>query len=173
MAAGSVSLGGKGLRLEPIVGYETLYRDTPTPHTTTRTVVGARVVAGIDLISAEVEYTKGSDTENFSTAPEKIFSEDEKAKLGLRSTHRFNEYLFVSGRAGGQGTRGYKEETSGGVITRTENPIKYHPYAGVSLGLRFGAFFSISAGSTMVFKDNSDMSKNDVQNTLSISVGVN
>ena len=172
LAAGNISIKGIGYKLEPIAGYETVYRDSPTPHTLTRTIYGARVVVGSDLISLEVEYTKGSDTENFSTAPEKIYNDDEKGKVGLRSTYRFNNYVFTSGRLGGQGTRGYTETTTDGVVTRVDNPIKYHPYAGVSLGVKFGSFFSISAGSTVVFRDNADMTKNDVQNTLAISIGI-
>lgn len=172
-AAASVSFKGAGYRIEPIIGYETVYRDTPAPHTVTRTMIGGRIVLGSDLISGELEYTKGSDTENFSTAPEKIYSEDEKAKLGIRSTYRFNNYFFTTGRLGVQGTRGFTESTSSGVVTRTDHPIKYHPYAGASLGVRLGSFLSISAGSTVVFKDNSDMQKNDIQNTVAISIGVN
>jgi hypothetical protein len=161
------------MKIEPIVGYETVYRDTPSPHTATRTIYGGRVSAGVDLLSLELEYTRGADTENFSSAPEKIFSSDEKGKAGLRSTYRFNSYFFTSGRIGCQGTRGYTETTSGGVTTREENPIKYNPYAGASLGISLGSFVSITAGTTMVFRDNSDLSKNDVQNVLSISIGVN
>lgn len=173
-AAGtSVNLGSNAFRIEPIAGYETVFRDTPTPHTATRVIYGGRLVLGSGFLSGELEYTKGSDTENYSVAPEKVFTEDEKAKLGLRLTHPFNQYLFISGRLGAQASRGYTEETSGGVMTRTEIPIKYLPYAGASLGVHVGSFISISAGTTMVFRDSSDMSKNDVQNTVSISIGVN
>jgi hypothetical protein len=106
-AAGSFSVTGLGYRLEPIIGYETVYRDAPQPHTLTRTIYGARVVVGPTFLAAELEYTKGEDTENFSTAPEKIVNNDEKAKLGIRSSYHFNSYVFLTGRLGCQGTRGY------------------------------------------------------------------
>lgn len=172
-AASSISLNTLGARIEPIAGLETVYRETPNPHTSTRTIYGARVTLGSDAIAGELEYTHGSDTEKYSQAPEKIYHEDDKAKLGLRSTYRFTDLFFVTGRLGGQGNRGFKEETSGGVVTRTEKPIKYYPYAGASLGLRFGSLMSLSAGTTVVFADSSDMSKNEIQNTLSLSIGVN
>lgn len=172
-AATKVNLGSNAFRIEPIAGYETVYRDTPTPHTSTRVIYGGRLVLGSGFLAGELEYTKGSDTENYSVAPEKVFHEDEKAKLGLRLTHPFNQYFFTSARLGAQASKGYKEETNGAVVTRTEIPIKYLPYAGASLGIHFGSFISISAGTTMVFRDSSDMSKNDVQNTLSVSIGVN
>lgn len=162
---------GINYRIEPLVGYETVYRSLPTPHTSTRTMYGARVIVGVEAISAELEYTKGSDTENYQSAPESVKNTDEKAKLGLRSTYNFNNYLFASGRAGAQATKNIREETNGGVVTRTEPPITYHPYAGANLGVRFGSIVSVSLGSTMVFKDNRDMSKNDVQNTVSVNFG--
>ncbi len=172
-AAGTASFNLAGLKIEPILGYETIYRDSPKPHTLTRNIYGGRLALGSDLLAAELEYTVGKDTEYFTSAPEKIESQDEKGKLGVRSTYRFNNYFFITGRVGGQGTKGWNEETSSGVVTRTDNPIKYHPYAGASLGVSLGGYVSISAGTTVVFKDNSDMAKNDVQNTVSISVGVN
>jgi hypothetical protein len=173
LANKQVSVSGLGMKIEPILGYETVYRDTPSPHTATRAIYGGRASAGVDLLALEIEYTRGADTENFATAPEKIYTSDEKGKVGLRSTYRFNEYFFTTGRIGCQGTRGYTETTSSNVLTRTDNPIKYNPYAGASVGINLGSFVSISAGSTMVFRDTSDLSKNDVQNVFSISVGIN
>jgi hypothetical protein len=170
--SGAATLKGIGYRLEPIVGYETVFRDSPTPHTLTRTIYGARVAVGPSFLSLEVEYTKGSDTENFTTAPEKIYNDDEKAKLGLRSIYNFSSYFFVSGRTGAQATRGYTETTTDGEVVRKENPITYNPYAGASLGVHLGEFVSISAGTTIVFRDKADMSKNDIQNTISLSVGL-
>lgn len=161
---------GAGYQLEPLYGYETVYRDYPSPHLNTRAMYGARLTVGSDLISGELEYTKASDTEDFSTAPEKVKTEDERLKLGVRSTYRFNNFVFASGRLGGQATKEIRESTSGGVETRTEEPIKYNPYAGASLGIRLGPI-SLSVNSTVIFRDGSDMSKNDYQNTFSVGVG--
>jgi hypothetical protein len=156
--------------ISPIVGYETVYRLAPTPHTSTRVIYGARLTAGVDLISGELEYTKGSDTELYLAAPEKIVTDDEKVKLGIRSTYRFNDYLFATGRLGGSATKSATSSTSGAVTTKTEDAIKYNPYLGASLGLNVGPI-SVSVGATAIIKDTSDMTKNDIQHTLSVSMG--
>jgi hypothetical protein len=156
--------------ISPIVGYETVFRTLPTPHTATRTIFGARLTAGTDIASGELEYTKGKDTELYAVAPEKIVTDDEKLKLGLRSTYRFNEYFFATGRLGGQATKEIRTQTSAGIDTKTEDPIKYNPYLGAHLGVRFGPV-AISLGATAIIKDTSDVSKNDIQHTVSISMG--
>ncbi|WP_413943304.1 hypothetical protein [Bdellovibrio sp. HCB-162] len=169
-AASFTLFKGAGYQLEPLYGYETVYRDYPSPHLNTRLMYGARLTAGTDLISGELEYTKASDTEDFSTAPEKIRTEDEKLKLGVRSTYRFNNFFFATGRLGGQATKEIRKETSGGVETTKEEPIKYNPYAGASLGVKLGPI-SVNVSSTVIFRDGGDMSKNDYQNTVSVGVG--
>ena len=156
--------------VSPIVGYETVFRAYPTPHTLTHMIYGARLTAGIDIASAEVEYTKGSDTENYLVAPQEIKTNQEKLKLGVRSTYRFNEFLFATGRLGGQATKTTREETSSGITTITEEPIKYDPYAGAHVGVSLGPV-SVSIGATAIIRDVNDMSKNDVQHTLSVTLG--
>lgn len=157
----------------PIVGFETVYRDSPTPHTSTTFIYGLRLSYGTPALSGEAEYTRGTDTENYATAPEKIKHEDEKLKLGIRSTYHFNEYMFVTGRLGGQASQGTKEETSGGVVTVTKKDLEAHPYAGVALGVHVASFLTISAGTTVVFRDSKDMTKNEIQNVVALSVGIN
>lgn len=171
-AAGSSTLP-KDIKytISPLFGYESVFRATPTPHTLTHTMYGARLTAGTDLISGELEYTKGSDTENFLVAPQLIATDDEKVKLGIKSTYRFNDVLFASGRIGGQAKKSVRTETSNGVAVKIEDPIAYDPYAGASLGVKLGPV-SISAGATAVIHSTTDNSKNDIQNTLSISLGI-
>ena len=170
LAASFTLAKGSGYTLEPLYGYETVFRDYPTPHLQTRAMYGARVTLGADILSAELEYTKASDTENFSTAPETIKIDDERLKLGVRSTYRFNNYLYASGSLGAQATKSTQEKISGGASDKEEKPISYNPYAGASLGVRFGVI-SVNVTSTVIFRDSSDMSKNDYQNTLSLGVG--
>ena len=161
---------GSGYTVEPLYGYETVYRTTPTPHLATRAMYGLRLTAGKDILSAEAEYSRATDTENYSVAPEKIYHQDEKYKLGIRSTYRFNTYFFSTGRIGAQAAQGKEEETSGGVVTTKTKDLTYNPYAGIQLGIRLGVF-SLNAGTTMVFRDYSDLSKNDFQHTFSFGVG--
>lgn len=156
--------------ISPIVGYETVFRVYPKPHSLTHVIYGARLTAGIDVISAEAEYTKGTDTENYTVAPEEIKTNEEKLKLGVRSTYRFNELLFVTGRFGGQATKTTRQETSAGVTTSTDEPIKYDPYAGAHVGISLGPV-SVAIGATAIIRDVNDMTKNDVQHTLSVTLG--
>ncbi|WP_413560856.1 hypothetical protein [Bdellovibrio sp. HCB209] len=159
---------GKGYKIEPIYGIETVFRDYPTPHLQTRSMYGLRLSLGVDLFSVETEYTKATDTEDFSTAPEKIKTDDERLKLGFSSTYRM-EYFHLTGRAGAQATQTTREETSAGVVTTDKRPIKYNPYAGASVGVNFGRL-SINLSSTVIFRDN-DWEKSDFQNTISAGVG--
>lgn len=156
--------------ISPLFGYETVFRATPTPHTATRAMYGARLTVGSDIISGELEYTKSSDTENFLVAPEKIVTNDDKLKLGLRSTFRLSEIVYMTGRLGGQATQTERTETSAGIPTTIKEDPKYHPYAGAHIGLKLGPV-SVSVGATAIIKDTSDISKNDIQHTLSVTLG--
>ncbi len=161
------------LRVMPIAGYETIFRDTPSPHTKTRVVYGLRVTYGIPAVSGEAEYTIGNDVENYTIAPERIRNEDERLKIGITSMYHPISFAFVNLRAGGQASRGTEEVTSGGVTTKTVKELEVHPYAGAGLGVHFGSFLTLSASSTMVFRDYKDMKKNDVQNMVALSIGIN
>ncbi len=156
--------------ISPLFGYETVFRATPTPHTATHAMYGARLTVGSDAISGELEYTKSSDTENFLVAPEKVVTNDDKLKLGLRSTYRLNDAIFTTARLGGQATQSERTETSGGISTTIKDDPVYHPYAGAHIGLKLGPI-SVSVGATAIIKDTKDMSKNDFQHTLSITLG--
>ncbi|WP_413578163.1 hypothetical protein ACLVWU_06435 [Bdellovibrio sp. HCB290] len=159
---------GTGYRIEPLYGIETVYRDYPTAHLQTRSMYGLRLSLGVDLLSLETEYSKASDTEDFSTAPEKVKTDDERLKVGLSSTYR-TQYFHLGGRAGAQATKSVRETTSGGVVTKDERPIAYNPYAGASIGLNFGPV-NISLSSTVIFRDN-DWEKSDFQNVISAGIG--
>lgn len=170
-SAFSVRNSGINYTIEPIVGYETVFRALPTPHTSTRLIYGARISAGVSLISGELEYTKGQDTENYLVAPEKVTNYDEKLKLGLKSTYNFNQYMFANARLGAQASKNTEEDVNGGITTKTEHDIKIAPYAGAGLGVRIANLITVNAGVTAVVPDTSDMEKNDYQYTLSIGIG--
>lgn len=169
---GSGSSNDFKLKIEPLLGFETVFRDYPTPHTVTHQIYGLRIVAGIERLSAEAEYTKGTDTKDNSTAPEKVKFDDEKVKLGIRSSYNFTQHFLLTARLGGQARQTTRETTSGGVVTTEKEPIKYSPYAGAFLGINFGTYFRVNAGTTVVFNDSKDMSKNEVQNTISVNIGI-
>lgn len=157
--------------ISPLLGYETVFRSTPTPHTATHAMYGARLTVGSDLISGELEYTNGSDTENYSVAPQSVKSTDEKVKLGARSTLKLTDLFNMSLRLGGQAKRTTEESTSNGVTTSEQKPIEYAPYAGAAFGIHLGKL-NIAIGTTVVIKDINDMEKNEYQNAISIGMGL-
>ena len=148
-----------------------MYRDYPSIHTGTRTIFGARVAIGEPILSFEVEYTKGADTAVFSATTQTIKTDSEQMKAGIRSTYGLGSYVFVGARVGGQLTRNTRTETAGGTdtVTKTE---KTAPYAGANFGVHLGSYLTVSAGSIMIVTDTKDLSKNDVQNTISVSIGI-
>jgi hypothetical protein len=166
----SVSTRNFVYRIEPIIGLEQVYRSTPTAHTVNRTVYGVRGAVGTDRLSGEIEFITGQDTENFSTAPQKITNKDDKLKLGLSSSYNLTNTFFATARLGGEAAKNIRETTTNGALTSVEN-TDYAPYVGASIGVRLGRFVNISAGSTVVLRDLGDLAKNDYQNTLTISLG--
>jgi hypothetical protein len=175
MASPEPRSSGPGLNsfpiaIEPIIGVETTYDATPTPHTSTRTIYGARLSAGPQYLAIEAEYTKGGNEENYSVAPQTVKHDVEAAKLGLRSNYDLGSYLYFGFRAGAQVTRDKMTSTSNGVATETDSQ-NTAPYAGANLGIHLGPYVSLNASSTVVIHDANSMEKNELQNTLSISAG--
>jgi hypothetical protein len=157
--------------IQPLLGFESVYRSTPRPHTVTQTMYGVRLTGGVDILSAEIEYTQSSGTETFQTAPEKIKSTDEKLKLGGRSIFRLSNVFNMSVRFGGQAKKTKEEITNGTVVTTEEMPVEYSPYLGAAFGVHIGKM-NISVGTTVVIKDANDMEKNEVQNVVAVGFGI-
>lgn len=160
------------IQIAPLLGFETVYRSYPNPHTATHQVLGARLIIGYDRIAGEAEYTQGTDTENFATAPETVKFTEEKLKLGLRYSMKLTSLFVVQGRLGGQAKKIKTESISGGISTTDEQPIKYDPYAGLAAGVHLGPKATINVGITAVFHDINDMSKNDYQTEISVGMGI-
>lgn len=169
----SSSLRGFAYRLEPLIGFEQVYRAYPSSHTVSRPVYGLRLGAGSDKLALEGEYLHGEDSENFSLAPQKITNKDDLFKLGVRSSFLISNSFFLIVRAGAEASRNINETTTNTQLVSVENPFKINPYTGVQLGYRIGKGFNISVGSTVVIKEIGDLTKNDYQNTLSIGIGTN
>lgn len=161
-----------GFSLEPIIGYDRVQKLTPTAHTTDRLVYGGRLIVGVPLLSVEVEYTRGTDHEDFPTSGLSTKDTADKGKLGVRSSIGLGKLFSFIARAGAQGSRTVHESTSAGVTTRTETPIEYDPYAGAGLRIRFGrrSQISLAADLTAVITDTSDLSKNEYLLTSGFAV---
>lgn len=159
-------------KLEPLFGFENVYRSFPTPHTTTQTHYGVRLTAGLPELSGEAEYVQGNSTETYAVAPETVKYKDENYKLGLKSIFKISDLLSASARAGAQAKKTKREEINAGTSTTTDEPTKISPYAGAQLGLSLGGKMTVYLGTTVIFNDTNDMSKNDYQNSVSFSVGI-
>jgi len=78
----------KDVEIEPIYGFEKYYRKDPLPgKLRTITTVGARARYKLPWVAAELEYSKGSDTDDV-LASKKIETVREAARLGIRATYR-------------------------------------------------------------------------------------
>ncbi len=159
-------------KIEPIVGYERVQKVYPTPHSRDRLLLGARAIGGIPLVSAEVEFTRSQDSEDFPTLGKSVKDADDKLKLGLRSSHSMSTLLSAYIRAGGEARRTTREETEDGVTTKSLSPVEYNPYAGLGVTARLSSRFELNAGITAVFNEFPKMSKNDYQTSLSFAVRI-
>ena len=156
--------------VEPIIGYERVQKFVPERHTKDRLTYGARVTAGIPLVSGEAEYTRGTDTEDFPAQALTTKDMDDKLKVGLRSSMNVSSLLSFQARAGGQAKRNTHEETASGVTTQTVGDITYRPYAGMGLSSKMIPGFELSGGVTVVFNKFPDMSQNEYQSTLGMRI---
>lgn len=158
------------LEIEPIIGYEHIQKLVPYRHTKERLVYGARVIAGIPLVSAEAELTRGTDTELFPDRGLSSKDTTDKLKLGLRSTFRLIGVVYGFGRAGGQAQKTRREDTIAGVTTVTEDPIYVKPYVGAGLRARLTHHFRFDADFTVVFPDTKKWSYYEYQTTAGFAV---
>lgn len=156
--------------VEPIIGYERIQKLVPTKHTKDRLIYGARVLFGIPLISGEGEYTRGTDTEEFSSPALTVKDTTDKAKLGLRSTVKLIGVVYAFARAGAQAKQNVHEETLAGVTTKTTEPVIVKPYAGAGLTAKLGRNFRFDADFTVVFADTQNWRDFEYQTTAGIAV---
>ena len=156
--------------VEPIIGYEHVQKILPTAHSKNRLIYGARLTAGILLISAEAEYTHGTDTEDY---PDQLLitkDTDEMVKIGLRSGFNMGSLLSLIGRGGVQAKRNFHEDVTNGVSSSIVSPITYKPYAGADFRANLSNKFSATAGVVVVFNDINDMNQNEYQTTAGFEI---
>lgn len=166
------ALGITSVGLEPIIGYERVQLIAPTPHTKDRLVYGARATYGFSFLSAEAEYLHGYSSESFILDNLTTKDTSEKLKLGLRSSLNLVGLLTLYGRLGAQASKNRHEEVVAGISTTTDDPIKYHPYAGAGLRLRLGKNLKATGDLTTVFHDFPNMNQNEYQITAGFVVQV-
>jgi len=156
--------------VEPIIGYERTQKLVPTPHTKDRLIYGVRLTAGIPLVAAEAEATRGTDTESFPTQDLSTSDQADKVKVGLRSSLKMSSMFNFNLRAGAQAKRNTHEETTAGITTQTITPFEYKPYAGAGFSARLNAKSEFTAGLTVVFHDFPSLSQSEYETTAGFRV---
>ena len=166
----STPIFGQTVRFEPLYGVEHTQNRYPEPaRYSTRTFFGLRVLAGVPLLSAELEGTQSNSRRDYPGDNQKVEDEVQRAMLGLRSTFAIASYLAFYLRAGARATQ---EKTT---ITDTltdekevkEPPLYFDPYAGTGLQISLANNLALSAGATWVFTGSG---RPDVQYTFGFTV---
>jgi hypothetical protein len=158
------------IEIEPVIGYERTQRFVPDPHFHDGLMYGLRASVGIPRLSAEAEYTRGIDNETFPEQGLSTTDTDDMLKVGLRSAWSLGNLVSAFGRGGVQAKHENHQETSGNVTTVLIQPIAYKPYAGVGISGNLSGKVSIDGCVTAVFNDFPQMSQNDYQTTLGLTV---
>jgi hypothetical protein len=158
------------VRFEPLYGVEHTQNRYPEPaRYTTRSFFGARVIAGVPILSLEVEGTQANDRRDYPSENQKVEDEVQRAMVGLRSTYALGSFVGFFLRAGARGTK--QKTTVMGTATEAkevkEPPIQWDPYAGTGLQLALASNFALNAGATWIFPDSG---KPDVQYSFGFTV---
>jgi len=167
----SFSRGGFDITVEPVLGYQ--FTHSGASSGTGMLIYGARVTAGSQLLSAEAEYTHGSNTTVTSNPEQTVKTDQDAAKLGLLSSPALTSWLNFLARAGGQASRQKVETIQSGVSSTDNGKWNIDPYAGVGLQGALGSQISLNAEVTYVVDDWSHWNKNDIQTTFSVKMNVN
>src|SRR4051812_25574505 len=88
LSSGALAAPPVAITVEPIIGYERVQKLVPQRHSRDRLTYGARARAGIPAVSAELEFTRAEDTEDFSgQALSRVKDQDDRLKLGVVSSY--------------------------------------------------------------------------------------
>ncbi|PIP91234.1 MAG: hypothetical protein COW01_06175 [Bdellovibrionales bacterium CG12_big_fil_rev_8_21_14_0_65_38_15] len=160
------------LKIEPVVGFESVQKIEPTPHSKTRFIYGIRMNYGPPILSAEAEVTQGKDKENF---PDRNLALEEtvtNAMLGVRSSFHFGNFMQWYLRLGGHGRKSEFIRTENSISTTREPALYLSPYAGTGLNINLLNAFSLNAGYTVIFTGKPKGSDREYQTTLGFSVKI-
>ncbi len=170
MSASAWSQNSWSVRFEPLYGVEHVANRYPEPaRYSTRTFFGLRVLAGVPILSLELEANQSNGRRDYPSDNQKIEDQVQRGMVGLRSTYGLSSYLGFYLRAGARAT---KQKTT---ITDTTNdtkevkepPLYWDPYAGTGIQIAFAQNLAMSAGATWIFPD---AGKPDVQYTFGLTL---
>lgn len=168
LSAYSLSVGTGALsgmfRITPVVGYEQVQKNYPTPHTVNRFYYGVGIEAGPRLLSVELQATQGEDTESYSGTD--IKETTKKASLGIKSYFALASMLQFYFRAGAQGKDVTTDTTVSGVTTTEKSAFYVDPYVGTGLTVSLASMLNLSLGLTAVFSDYPNKGKIEYQTSF-------
>ena len=145
---------GWSIKFAPLYGVEhTTNRYPDPPRAVTRTFFGLNVLAGVPLLSLELEGTQADDRREYPAENLKVEDRIQRFMVGLRSTVPATSWFAVFARAGGRGTL---QKTT--ITNTTDNtkevktpPLSWDPYAGAGLQIAVGPLLAVSTGVTWIF----------------------
>jgi hypothetical protein len=167
--AGSVT--AKNLTITPIIGYEYIKRNEPTPSTKQRFIYGARFTYGPQYLAADFEFTRGEDSDSI---PESNYTRKEVVNnimLGATSKFNLSSFLTLNLRAGGHTRKSNITQTSNGVTTKTSPKLRISPYLGGGFELRLLNQLTLSANATTVFTGKPESSDRENRYSIGLIIG--
>ena len=156
------------VQVEPIIGFEHTQQLLPTPHLVNRMFYGARVTAGVLMVSGEAEYTHGILQEDFPGISQNSVSD--RLKIGVRSGVGLGSLIKLTVRGGVQASKTQTTQTVLGIATTTDHPLRYDPYAGATLNVRLSNKISGSIGVVAVVRDINHLDQNEYQTTAGFAI---
>jgi hypothetical protein len=160
----------------PVAGIEKVWRQDPTPHHETQLFYGARLVAGLPILSLEAEATASQGDENYPQSDYRLQEQAYTGKLGLRSSPLRGSLGSWYVRAGGHMRKSEFTETRAGVTTTRTPATKISPYAGTGLRFHLSKNIRFQADITAIFTDrkrkNVSDKDRDYQATFAIQLGL-
>lgn len=157
------------IKFEPLYGVEHTSNRYPEPaRYTTRSFFGASVLAGVPLLSLELQATTSNDRRDFPADNQRVVDQVNRGMVGLRSTVPTTSWMAFFVRAGARATmqKTTITDTSTNIVTEKKPPLQWDPYAGAGLQFALGPLLALSSGATWIF---TDAGKPDVQYTLGVT----
>ncbi len=152
------------LRISPVIGYEQVQKNYPTPHTSNRLFYGLGVEVGPRAFSIEMQATQGKDSESYSGI--EIDETTTKLSLGLKSSMSASSFLNFYFRTGAQGKTSERVTTEAGVSTTEKSAFYVDPYVGTGVNIAVANALTMSVGLTAVFTDYPNEGKIEYQTNL-------
>ncbi len=172
LSLSSLNLYAAGLSFEPMYGTERSARLYPKPTTyKTKGFYGLRATYGVPLLSAELELSQSLSEDSFPETGEKVKYNTQRAMLGIKTYPVASKYFGFYFRTGVRAQKEVTEITKSNVTTKEEAPIGLDPYGGAGLTLAFDDSFALSAGATLIYNKNAEVSEQyDTQYSLSFTM---